>query len=232
MLRAGGTGAAVGLIHTSHGSAPPLGVDLPLTDTVTLAPWSPEALTAWLRTMLQGEPSQQLLEWLTARSRRLPALAERELAVLVESGGLERTAAGNWTVSRSTLARAPRPRRPLPAAMTDLLGRERETAQVTELAANRRLVTLVGLVGPDQAAWTARVGREYGNLRAAMEWMWETGAWATAAHTAANLRCYWRSGQSIGEGRAWLDRILDERDQLPRPALARALHAWVMLAHI
>jgi diguanylate cyclase (GGDEF)-like protein len=134
----------VGLMWTAVGAheEPPV-PDLPVLDSVELLSWSPAAVRVWLRSSLQGEPSPALGEWLSGRSGGLPARAERELARLESSGGLVRAESGAWTVSAHLLARK-RARPRLPQSMTELIGRQRETAQVAQLLADRRLVTLVG----------------------------------------------------------------------------------------
>jgi diguanylate cyclase (GGDEF)-like protein len=137
---------AVGLLRAVHdpaGQAEPL----PLLGTVVLAPLSASALHVWLRSTLRGEPDPALVEWLSRRSGGLIARTERELMRLVDGGHLEQSRDGGWHVSPVTLARADQVRRRLPAAVSALIGRERDTARVTKELAGRRLVTLVGAGG-------------------------------------------------------------------------------------
>jgi diguanylate cyclase (GGDEF)-like protein len=122
----------------------PDGLTLPLIDTVELLPWTPAGLRVWLRTILRGEPSKALVDWLASRSGGLPAKAERALSRLTERRALEQTPAGGWTVAADVLAAGDRTRR-LPAPVTTFVGRTRETAQVADLLrGGRRLITLVG----------------------------------------------------------------------------------------
>jgi diguanylate cyclase (GGDEF)-like protein len=122
----------------------PDGLTLPLIDTVELLPWTPAGLRVWTRTILRGEPSNALVDWLVSRSGGLPAKAERALSRLTERRALEQTPAGGWTIAADVLAVGDRARR-LPAPVTTFVGRGRETAQVADLLrGGRRLLTLVG----------------------------------------------------------------------------------------
>src|SRR6185369_555921 len=62
-------------------------------------------------------------------------------------GHLEQGSNGDWGVSSAVLVRADKARRRLPAAVSSLVGRERDTARVADLLADRRLVTLTGAGG-------------------------------------------------------------------------------------
>ncbi|MEN3309534.1 MAG: hypothetical protein V7603_5736 [Micromonosporaceae bacterium] len=146
-LDAIGPAAPVGLVYATTGPAEePQLADLPLRDTVELLPWSSGALRIWLRTRLRGEPDPSLIEWLVARTGGLPARVEREVDRL-SNGGLAQLDSGGWTLAPALLARRSRPRPRLPVPLTELVGRQRECAQVAHLLAERRLVTLVGAGG-------------------------------------------------------------------------------------
>jgi predicted ATPase len=145
-LAAAGGRRVVGLLRAVHdpaGQAEPL----PLLGTVVLAPLSASALHVWLRTTLRGEPDAALVEWLSRRSGGLVARTERELMRLVDGGYLEQGDNGCWSVSPAVLARAARVRLLLPAAVSALIGRERDITRVTKELADRRLVTLIGAGG-------------------------------------------------------------------------------------
>jgi predicted ATPase len=134
----------LGLVYAVASPAEePADLDLAVLDTVELLAWSQAALRIWLRTTLQGEPSPVLLDWLVSRSSGLPARAERELGRLTARNGLLRNESGAWTVAPALLARSTRNQR-LPVPLTEFVGRQNETAQVAQLLADRRLVTLVG----------------------------------------------------------------------------------------
>jgi len=137
--------AAVGLVLAGPGAAAdPMPLALPMLGSVDLAPFSPSAMRVWLRTAVHGEPSRELVDWLATRTGGLPARAERELARLVQRGGLEQTASGGWTLTAETVARGQQVRRRLPTMLTDFVGRARECDEVTDLLVRSRLVTLVG----------------------------------------------------------------------------------------
>jgi diguanylate cyclase (GGDEF)-like protein len=135
---AGHAAGPLGVVH--HGGS----AGLPVLDTVELLPWSPAAIKVWLRTTLQAEPSRVLVDWLASRTGGLPARVAREIDRLTGNGGLVRDGEGGWTVAPALLHRGSRPHRPLPAPLTELVGRQRETAQVARLITDHRLVTLVG----------------------------------------------------------------------------------------
>lgn len=146
--RLAGTGGArvVGLVQAVHdpvGTASPL----PVLDTAVLTPLSESALHVWLRTSLHGEPTRDLVQWLARRSGGFVAQAERGLTQLADLGHLEQGGNGAWGVSGEALARADNARRRLPAAVSSLVGRARDTARVADLLADRRLVTLTGAGG-------------------------------------------------------------------------------------
>ena len=135
-----GAGGPLGVVHHAGAAALPL----PLVETVELLAWSSAALRVWLRNSLRGEPSRILLDWLLNRSGGLPARVAAEVDRLSESGGLVRESDGGWTVAPALLGRARPARKPLPVPLTELVGRQQETAQVVRLISEGRLVTLVG----------------------------------------------------------------------------------------
>jgi diguanylate cyclase (GGDEF)-like protein len=144
--------AVLGMLSAVHDQAGPaddvsVPAPLPLLGTVALSPLSVQALRVWLRTTLLGEPSPALVSWLARRGRGLPARVERELARLGKGGNLEQGDNGDWSLSSAMLARVSGARRRLPAAMSTLIGREENIAEVAELVTGGRLVTLVGAGG-------------------------------------------------------------------------------------
>lgn len=135
----------LGVVYSADGFADPgLGVDLPLMDTAELTPWSPAALRIWLRTVLQGEPTPVLVAWLAQRSGGLPARAEQTIDRLIARNALPRTESGAFTIGAALLETPTARRRKLPQPLTELVGRQQETAQVAQLLAAARLVTLTG----------------------------------------------------------------------------------------
>ncbi|MDQ1659958.1 MAG: hypothetical protein QOD41_5041, partial [Cryptosporangiaceae bacterium] len=135
----------LGLVYPVRGTAgEPPGLSVPLLGSVELTPWSLDTIRIWLRTTLQGEPDPALVSWISRRSAGLPARAERELHRIIEQAGIERTATGGWALAASALAGPARPRYKVPAPVTELIGREKEIAEVSTLLAERRLITLTG----------------------------------------------------------------------------------------
>jgi len=111
-----------------------------------------------------------------------------------------------------------------------------------------------GLIGPEQSAWLARLGREEDNLRAALDWASRSGGRdesgghngeivlnGNGAQIEIGLRLgsalwrFWHARGRASEGRVWLEKLL----ALPRPVgddapslawRARALDAASALA--
>ncbi len=87
------------------------------------------------------------------------------------------------------------------------------------------------LTGPDQAGWLGRLGAEYDNLRAAMEWAVSE---ASGAHDllelAASLWRFWLIRGHWGEGREWLARAIAANAGVADATMASALAAAGALA--
>src|SRR3954447_16572197 len=74
----------------------------------------------------------------------------------------------------------------------------------------------VGLEGRELVAWLDRLDEEVDNLRAALDWAFETDVPA-ALEMLMGLSGYW-SRRAIGpEGSAWLQRAVDALATLPPP---------------
>ncbi len=150
-----GPGAGVG----------PTDAEFPLRTVVELGAWSAIAVRVWLRTRLRGEPSADLVAFVSTHSGGLPARAERLVARLVAGDGI-RGNAGGWTLTGTAGSRS-RPERPLPQPLTELVGRGEEIDQLIGLLASERLVTLVGPGGIGKTrlslAVAGAVAHEYGD---------------------------------------------------------------------
>jgi predicted ATPase/transcriptional regulator with XRE-family HTH domain len=81
------------------------------------------------------------------------------------------------------------------------------------------------LVGPEQAAWFARVEREYDNLRAALQWAWEAQDVARGLRLAGALWYFWSVRGYLTEGRAWLERALTAAATTDGPTVPTGAHA-------
>jgi predicted ATPase/DNA-binding XRE family transcriptional regulator len=64
------------------------------------------------------------------------------------------------------------------------------------------------LIGMQQATWLDRLEREYGNLRAALEWALDSSDVATAAQLCGSLWHFWAMRGHLDEGRRWLEHTL------------------------
>ena len=98
------------------------------------------------------------------------------------------------------------------------------------------------LVGPEEAAWLARLEGEGPNLRAALRWALERREAGVAVRLAAVLWRFWAARGHLGEGRRWLEAILaltvpdgaSAGDAPAIPPLRRAmlLHVTANLARV
>jgi predicted ATPase/class 3 adenylate cyclase/Tfp pilus assembly protein PilF len=87
------------------------------------------------------------------------------------------------------------------------------------------------LESPQQALWLQRLDREYGNMRAALEWLADGDDAERALRLGVALWRYWEIRGYLTEGRAWLTRLLS----LPQSSRgvrsrAKALYAAGVLA--
>lgn len=92
-----------------------------------------------------------------------------------------------------------------------------------------------GLSGPRQAFWLAHLEAEHDNIRAALRWTLETGETDAGLRLAGALWSFWWMRGHVGEGRAWLERLLPVSSgtnvEPPTVTRARALNAAGILAH-
>jgi non-specific serine/threonine protein kinase len=65
-----------------------------------------------------------------------------------------------------------------------------------------------GMLGPDEAAWHARLSVEHANVRAALGWLLERGEAETALAMAVGVRRFWEFRYHYAEGIGWLERAL------------------------
>ena len=66
----------------------------------------------------------------------------------------------------------------------------------------------VGMLGPDEAAWHARLTVEHANVRAALGWLLERREADTALAMAVGVRRFWEFRYHYAEGIRWLERAL------------------------
>ncbi|MCZ4555270.1 LuxR C-terminal-related transcriptional regulator [Rhodococcus maanshanensis] len=86
-------------------------------------------------------------------------------------------------------------------------------------------------IGPRQLESIARLGREQPNMREAMEFcLTEPGEAEAGLRIANALYLFWLARGLLGEGRHWLDLVLDRQGRQPTTERARALYADSVLA--
>lgn len=82
--------------------------------------------------------------------------------------------------------------------------------------------------GRDQAEWLVRMRADHPNLVAALEWsVNRTGEAHSAAAFVSELRYHWVVGGFLGEGRRWLDQVLDELEPGENDRVERGAALWV-----
>jgi len=86
------------------------------------------------------------------------------------------------------------------------------------------------LSGPQQIDWLARISEEAGNLRAALEWAHESGAYELGLRLCVALSSYWDNRSELTEGRRWFQLMLDHHEGAPEALVARAFDGAGVLA--
>jgi predicted ATPase/DNA-binding CsgD family transcriptional regulator len=86
------------------------------------------------------------------------------------------------------------------------------------------------LAGPHEAIWLERLEREYGNLRAALQWELEHEEYRLALRLASALSDFWLIEGHLSEGRALLGHALTNSAGIEASLLAKALTAVGWLA--
>lgn len=97
--------------------------------------------------------------------------------------------------------------------------RQRHAAFYRSLASQ----AAAGLTGPQQVEWLTRLETERDNVRAALDWLMSIHDWDAASELAWSLWIFWWIRGYHAEGRAWMDRLLQEGSNLSPIVRARAL---------
>jgi non-specific serine/threonine protein kinase len=117
----------------------------------------------------------------------------------------------------------------LAAAGEDTTARQEHAAYVLGLA-ERAWPAFRQRAG--QEIWLDRLEAERGNLRAALVWLDDCGDSVSLLHLAGALSWFWYIRGPLGEGRAWLERALEDQPaDLMDAARARAMVGAGLLAH-
>ena len=75
-----------------------------------------------------------------------------------------------------------------------------------------------------QQTWLARIEREIGNIRVALDWSTTSeGHVGAAARILGRLAMFWHDAGKRGEGQRWIDRILPQMDEGAEPLLTGRL---------
>ena len=104
----------------------------------------------------------------------------------------------------------------------------RHAAYFTDVAEAAEL----GLTGPEQVEWLARLEQEHDNLRAALDRLGGLGEPLAELHLAAALGRFWYLRGHIAEGMERLGGALERNDGLVDPLTAKALRVRSALAVI
>jgi predicted ATPase len=84
--------------------------------------------------------------------------------------------------------------------------------------------------GPNQVEWSARISREYLNMRGAFTAAMDRGEVETGVRFCRGLWRYWSTGNHIDEGRDWCDQVLRAPDAPRDSAAMDVLYAAAVLA--
>ncbi len=99
--------------------------------------------------------------------------------------------------------------------------RRRHSGRFLDLAAAAE----AELTGPAQRQWLDRLEREHDNLRAALDWAYETGRVERALAAVASLGRFWRAHGHVTEARSLLERGLASDAPVAHATRASALWA-------
>jgi len=86
------------------------------------------------------------------------------------------------------------------------------------------------ILNNEQNVWADRLERDRYNLRAALEWLHESGRAQDAMAMAGALRWFWVMKREVSDGTEWLERTLAHREGVDPSIVARALNGAGLLA--
>ena len=86
------------------------------------------------------------------------------------------------------------------------------------------------ILNNEQNVWADRLERDRYNLRAALEWLHESGRAQDAMAMAGALRWFWVMKREVSDGTEWLERTLAHREGVDASIVARALNGAGLLA--
>ncbi len=80
------------------------------------------------------------------------------------------------------------------------------------------------LIGPDLKEWLNKLDEDYSNYQSALTWTLEGNKREEGLCLAVALCKYWHIRGYISEGRRWLSSVSQQRNDIPKPALASILN--------
>src|SRR5262249_30936564 len=86
------------------------------------------------------------------------------------------------------------------------------------------------LTGPDQRDWYERLTTEHDNVRAALEYVCETGDKERALMLAGGIWRFWWTGAAVEEPEHWYARAFGLDAEVSETARARAIFGWAHVA--
>jgi predicted ATPase/DNA-binding SARP family transcriptional activator len=95
--------------------------------------------------------------------------------------------------------------------------RDRHVAHVLSIAEAAEK----GLKGEEEVLWLRRLELDHGNVRAALGWATERGAMESAARICVGIWDFWSVHGHLSEGRAWLEKVMQQDGELPAELRAR-----------
>ncbi|MCL4869088.1 MAG: protein kinase [Anaerolineae bacterium] len=85
--------------------------------------------------------------------------------------------------------------------------------------------------GEQQEAWVARLELEHNNVRNALEWCWQTGAYELYGRLAGAIWPFWYLRSYYREGLNWLQPVLEHTTGIPQPIQAKLLRGAGVMAN-
>ncbi|OPZ91995.1 MAG: putative HTH-type transcriptional regulator [Firmicutes bacterium ADurb.Bin419] len=128
-------------------------LNVPLSDTVYLKPFSPKGVNIFVRSVLSWDPEPSFLDWLYTQTMGYPKQLSESLSYLIEKGVIKKNSEHEWLIEPNYVTISlhkqfgrfgKMPQNNLPSFLTEFIGRETEMSQVSLLLDRSRLVTLVG----------------------------------------------------------------------------------------
>jgi len=128
-------------------------LDVPITDTIYIKPFSPKGVNIFVRSILSWDPPAEFLDWLYTQTMGYPKLLSESLSYLLEKGTIKKNSEHKWLIEpnyanialHKKLSKFVKmPQNNLPSFLTEFIGRETEISQISSLLDKSRLVTLVG----------------------------------------------------------------------------------------